>query len=132
MLKESLGLEGKAAIVTGGGSEGEGIGNGRAAAILLARAGASVLVVDRFREFAQNTVDMILKEGGEAVAHEADQLEDGALRLAVLGGRVPGGGGLGFVVDSGKPGGREVVGAAHVEADVPVRPDAPQEKADAA
>ena len=72
MLKESLGLEGKGAIVTGGGSEGEGIGNGRAAAILLARAGARVLVVDRFLELAQNTVEMIVAEGGEAVAHEAD------------------------------------------------------------
>tara|TARA_A100001037_G_scaffold300405_2_gene327884 strand:+ start:1296 stop:2126 length:831 start_codon:yes stop_codon:yes gene_type:complete len=83
MLNESLGLEGKAAIVTGGGSEGEGIGNGRAAAILLARAGASVLVVDRFREFAQNTVDMILKEGGEAVAHEADLNAEDACRATV-------------------------------------------------
>ena len=34
------GLEGKVAIVTGGGAAGDGIGNGRAAAILLARAGA--------------------------------------------------------------------------------------------
>jgi NAD(P)-dependent dehydrogenase (short-subunit alcohol dehydrogenase family) len=72
MLKDSLGLEGKAAIVTGGGSEGEGIGNGRAAAILLARAGARVLVVDRFLELAQNTAEMILADGGEAVVHEAD------------------------------------------------------------
>lgn len=72
MLKDSLGLEGKAAIVTGGGSEGEGIGNGRAAAILLARAGARVLVVDRFLELAQNTAETILADGGEAVAHEAD------------------------------------------------------------
>ena len=72
MLKDSLGLEGKGAIVTGGGSEGEGIGNGRAAAILLARAGARVLVVDRFLELAQNTAEMITAEGGEAIAHEAD------------------------------------------------------------
>ena len=72
MLKDSLGLEGKGAIVTGGGSEGEGIGNGRAAAILLARAGAHVLVVDRFLELAQNTAEMIIAEGGEAIAHEAD------------------------------------------------------------
>ncbi len=44
---EDQGFEGKVAIVTGGGAEGDGIGNGRAAAILLARAGARVLVVDR-------------------------------------------------------------------------------------
>ena len=72
MLKESLGLEGKAAIVTGGGAAGDGIGNGRAAAIMLARAGARVLVVDRFLDLAENTVGMIEAEGGEAVAHQAD------------------------------------------------------------
>ena len=72
MLKESLGLEGKAAIVTGGGAAGDGIGNGRAAAIMLARAGARVLVVDRFFDLAENTVGMIEAEGGEAVAHQAD------------------------------------------------------------
>ena len=72
MLKESLGLEGKAAIVTGGGAAGDGIGNGRAAAIMLARAGARVLVVDRFLDLAENTVGMIEVEGGEAVAHQAD------------------------------------------------------------
>ena len=72
MLKESLGLEGKAAIVTGGGAAGDGIGNGRAAAIMLARAGARVLVVDRFLDLAENTVGMIGAEGGEAVAHQAD------------------------------------------------------------
>ena len=44
---EDQGLKDKVAIVTGGGAEGDGIGNGRAAAILLARAGAFVLVVDR-------------------------------------------------------------------------------------
>jgi NAD(P)-dependent dehydrogenase (short-subunit alcohol dehydrogenase family) len=43
---DDLGLAGKAAIVTGGGAPDDGIGNGRAAAILLARAGAGVLVVD--------------------------------------------------------------------------------------
>ncbi len=65
-------LEGKAAIVTGGGAAGDGIGNGRAAAILIARAGASVLVVDRVIEFAERTVEMIQDEGGKASAFEAD------------------------------------------------------------
>jgi NAD(P)-dependent dehydrogenase (short-subunit alcohol dehydrogenase family) len=66
------GLAGKVAIVTGGGAAGDGIGNGRAAAILLARAGARVLVVDRRVELAEATVAMIASEGGEAVAHGAD------------------------------------------------------------
>ena len=39
-------MMGRVAIVTGGGSVGEGVGNGRAASMLLAREGASVLVVD--------------------------------------------------------------------------------------
>ena len=43
---DEWGLAGKTAIVTGGGAADDGIGNGRAAAILLARAGARVLVVD--------------------------------------------------------------------------------------
>jgi NAD(P)-dependent dehydrogenase (short-subunit alcohol dehydrogenase family) len=83
MLKESLGLKGRAAIVTGGGAEGEGIGNGRAAAILLARAGARVLVVDRFGDLAQNTVDIIANEGGEAVAKEADLSVEESCRAVI-------------------------------------------------
>lgn len=67
-----LELDGKVAIVTGGGADGDGIGNGRAAAILLARAGAVVLVVDRVIEAAERTVEMIKKEGGRAVAFSAD------------------------------------------------------------
>jgi NAD(P)-dependent dehydrogenase (short-subunit alcohol dehydrogenase family) len=71
-LRDDPGLEGKVAIVTGGGAAGEGIGNGRAAALLLARAGARVLVVDRELALAQKTVDMIVADGGEAAAHPAD------------------------------------------------------------
>ncbi len=67
-----LGLEGKVAIVLGGGSRAEGIGNGRAAAILLARAGAKVVVVDAKIENAEATVAMIAAEGGEASAIAAD------------------------------------------------------------
>lgn len=69
-------LTGKVAIVTGGGSRAAGIGTGRAAAILFARHGARVLVVDREEEAAQATVDMIGDEGGEAVAHVADLTSD--------------------------------------------------------
>ena len=36
----------KAAIVTGAGSVGKGIGNGKAAALLYAREGAQVMLVD--------------------------------------------------------------------------------------
>jgi len=65
-------LDGKVAVVTGGGSRTAGIGTGRAAAILFARHGARVLVVDRDEAAANATVDMIAAEGGEAVAVAAD------------------------------------------------------------
>lgn len=66
------GLAGRVAIVTGGGAAGDGIGNGRAACLLLARSGARVLVVDRRPELAQRTVEMIVEEGHVAAAWEAD------------------------------------------------------------
>lgn len=66
------GLEGKVAIVTGGGAPGDGIGNGRAAAICLARAGARVVVVDYLEDRAARTAEMITDEGGEALALSGD------------------------------------------------------------
>jgi NAD(P)-dependent dehydrogenase (short-subunit alcohol dehydrogenase family) len=63
----------KIAIVVGGGqTPGETIGNGRATALLLAREGAQVVVADRRVDSAQDTVDMIRGESGEAVACEVD------------------------------------------------------------
>jgi len=77
ILRESdAGLDGKVAIVTGSGAAGDGIGNGRAAAILLARAGTRVLVVDRQRDLAQRTVEMIAAEGGTAAAFATDVTDD--------------------------------------------------------
>ena len=67
-----LGLDGKVAIVAGGGAAGDGIGNGRAASILLAEAGAKVLVVDLDKALAARTVEMIEARGGEAKAIGAD------------------------------------------------------------
>jgi NAD(P)-dependent dehydrogenase (short-subunit alcohol dehydrogenase family) len=66
------GLAGKVAIVTGGGAAGDGIGNGRAAAILLGKAGAKVVVVDRDGGLAKRTVEMVAEAGGEAIPFEAD------------------------------------------------------------
>ncbi|MDP1671142.1 MAG: hypothetical protein Q8L63_03545, partial [Alphaproteobacteria bacterium] len=66
-------LQGKKAIVIGAGqTPGETIGNGRATAILFAREGAQVMCVDKRLQSAQDTVDMIVHEGGSAFAHEAD------------------------------------------------------------
>src|SRR5215813_4961951 len=73
---EDWGLEGKVAVVTGGGAAGTGIGNGRAAAILLARAGTKVIVVDKAIDLAEQTVSMIEDEGGKAMALGADLTRD--------------------------------------------------------
>ena len=81
--EDDLGLSGKVAIVTGGGAPDEGIGNGRAAAILLARSGAKVVVVDIQREAADQTVAMIEAEGGTAIAHIADVSEEAQCKALV-------------------------------------------------
>src|SRR6185436_2762485 len=66
-------LHGRVVVVVGGGqTPGETIGNGRAAAIVYAREGARVVVVDRVLMSAEDTVSMIRDEGGEAIAHVAD------------------------------------------------------------
>ena len=56
-------LEGKAAVVTGGGR-----GIGRGISLALARAGASVVVAGRGQEALDETVATILAEGGMAMA----------------------------------------------------------------
>ena len=65
-------LKGKVAIVTGAGSRGAGVGNGKATAILFAREGAQVLCVDQVIERAEETCGMILAEGREASVFQAD------------------------------------------------------------
>jgi len=57
-------LEGKVAIVTGAGTRGEIAGTGQAAAILMAREGAKILLCDIDLERAEETLDVIEKEGG--------------------------------------------------------------------
>jgi NAD(P)-dependent dehydrogenase (short-subunit alcohol dehydrogenase family) len=78
-----LGLKDKVAIVAGGGALGEGIGNGRAASILLAEAGVRVLVVDRDEELANNTVKMIKDRGGEALGIRGDLIQSDQCKRVV-------------------------------------------------
>jgi NAD(P)-dependent dehydrogenase (short-subunit alcohol dehydrogenase family) len=75
--EDDAGLAGKVALISGGGAAGDGIGNGRAAAILLARAGTRVLVADREVALAERTVEMIAAEGGTAAAHGGDVTQEG-------------------------------------------------------
>ena len=67
-----FGLNNKVAIVAGGGAFKYEIGNGRAASILLAEAGAKVLVVDIDENLAKRTSEMINERGGVSVAIGAD------------------------------------------------------------
>lgn len=78
-----LGLKDKVAIVAGGGALGEGIGNGRAASILLAEAGVRVLVVDKDEELANNTVKMIKDRGGEALGIRGDLIQSDQCKRVV-------------------------------------------------
>jgi NAD(P)-dependent dehydrogenase (short-subunit alcohol dehydrogenase family) len=65
-------LDGKVALVTGCGTRGEGWGNGKAIAVLLARQGATVFGVDVDLQAAEVTRKIIEDEGGRAWVTTAD------------------------------------------------------------
>jgi NAD(P)-dependent dehydrogenase (short-subunit alcohol dehydrogenase family) len=74
----------KVAVIIGAGqSPGEGIGNGRAACILIGREGGKVLAVDRDLASAKETVALVEKEGGTAAAFEADVTKEATLKAAI-------------------------------------------------
>ncbi|KAJ7205330.1 hypothetical protein B0H12DRAFT_1243466 [Mycena haematopus] len=77
-------LKHEVAIVTGAGSRLAGeIGNGRATAILLARQGCKVALVDYNTEWAQETKRMIDEEGGVSEVIQADVTMESACENAV-------------------------------------------------
>ena len=76
-------LKGKAAIVTGAGAIGPGVGNGRASAIVYAREGARVMAVDLNRESAEETRRLITEEGGECLSFKADVTRAGDCQAMV-------------------------------------------------
>ncbi|MPZ32813.1 MAG: SDR family NAD(P)-dependent oxidoreductase [Rhodospirillales bacterium] len=65
-------LAGKVAVVTGAAPRGEGVGNGMATAILFAREGAKVVLVNRSAERADKLARQIKDEGGEASVFAGD------------------------------------------------------------
>lgn len=67
-----LKLDGKVALVTGCGSIGDGWGNGKAIAVLLARQGAAVYGCDLNLEAAQATQQFICDERGRCEVRRAD------------------------------------------------------------
>jgi NAD(P)-dependent dehydrogenase (short-subunit alcohol dehydrogenase family) len=77
-------LKDKVAIIFGGGqTPGETMGNGRATAILFAREGAKVFVVDRDLASAQETARMIDAEGGKASPHASDIVDEAQVKSAI-------------------------------------------------
>src|SRR3954452_14623948 len=76
-------LKGKVAIVTGAGSRAEGIGNGRAIAVILARHGAKVTLVDTVAEWAAETKRLIDAEGGVCRIVEGDVSDQAACHAIV-------------------------------------------------
>ncbi|HEY4398245.1 MAG TPA: SDR family NAD(P)-dependent oxidoreductase [Acidimicrobiia bacterium] len=68
----------RSVLVTGGAS-----GIGRAAALLLAREGAGVTVVDRAADAAEDTASEITSTGGSAIAAPADVGNEGEIADAV-------------------------------------------------
>jgi acetoin reductase-like protein len=87
-------LEGKVAIVTGGGS-----GMGRAIASAYAREGARVVVADINLNAAQETADAITAAGGEATAVQTD-VRDQAQAQAMVDAAVERFGGLDILVNN--------------------------------
>ena len=78
-----FGRSGKVAIVTGAGSRASGIGNGRAAAVRLAEAGARVAVVDIAAENMDETRGLIEERGGECLVIAADVSDAGGCERTV-------------------------------------------------
>jgi NAD(P)-dependent dehydrogenase (short-subunit alcohol dehydrogenase family) len=76
-------LKGKVAIVTGAGSTDDGWGNGKATAVLYAREGAKVLLVDLNEQAVLSTRAIIDKEGG-ASAHLVADVSDPAQVKSII------------------------------------------------
>ena len=76
-LNELFGLEGKVAVVTGGG----GVLCG-AMSLALGCVGVKVAVLDLFLEAAQKIVDQIKADGGEAIAVKCDVLDKPSIEAA--------------------------------------------------
>jgi NAD(P)-dependent dehydrogenase (short-subunit alcohol dehydrogenase family) len=76
-------LADKAALVTGAGSSGPGWGIGKAVAVAFAREGARVACVDRDLAAAEETAGIVQREGGQALALQADVTDGDQVKAAV-------------------------------------------------
>ena len=116
-------LTGRRVLVVGGGQRTfdaatDPIGNGRAMSLLFAREGARVAVADMHRASAEETVGLVRKEGGGALAIEADIGREADV-ARMIGEAVEGLGGLdGMVLNVGiGVGGRGLAGVEVAEWD---------------
>jgi NAD(P)-dependent dehydrogenase (short-subunit alcohol dehydrogenase family) len=78
-------LTDKVAVVVGAGSIGPGTGNGKATAILFAQEGAKVACIDLRPEAAEETVETIRCQGGQAIAIAADATKEAEAKKIVEG-----------------------------------------------
>jgi NAD(P)-dependent dehydrogenase (short-subunit alcohol dehydrogenase family) len=76
-------FSGRVAIVTGGGSRGDGATNGAAIAATIARGGGSVVVIDIDEEAAKGTEAWLREEGLDCIGLVGDVAEPSACRAAV-------------------------------------------------
>lgn len=76
-------VAGKVALVTGAGSSAAGIGNGRGSAILLARHGAKVGLMDFSEDAVRETERMIKEDGGECFVILGDVSKEEDCKRAV-------------------------------------------------
>ncbi|OBI14124.1 SDR family NAD(P)-dependent oxidoreductase [Mycobacterium sp. E2497] len=76
-------LAGLVAIVTGAGSQGDGSGDGRACAVLLARAGAKVALVDADADRLTQTENMVGAAGADFLSLTADVATETGCRMVV-------------------------------------------------
>ncbi len=78
-------MQNKVVVLIGAGqSPGEGVGNGRAAALVYAREGAKVLAVDRDLLAASDTASAVAAEGGICESFQADVTREAELTAAIM------------------------------------------------
>jgi NAD(P)-dependent dehydrogenase (short-subunit alcohol dehydrogenase family) len=65
-------VAGKVAVVTGAGSSGPGVGTGKAISVVLGREGASVVLVDKVPDRAEETLRLVKEAGGRGEIFAAD------------------------------------------------------------
>lgn len=92
-------LDGEIAVISGAGSSAPGYGVGKATAVLFAREGAQVVLVDKVPDRAEETLRLVEKESGVGVVVEADLADDDACER-VAGDAVAAFGGISILVNN--------------------------------